>query len=179
MAKKKTEDHDPDDRDGADDVQRSDENGWRRPSVKRPHYRNPITYVDRVAGARLKALREAKNLTQPEVADGMLLPDGSPHPSTAVWRARQLTDVTAKDQKTTTDMIAKSVSKHEAAELALLLSTFLALCNGLDEDPGSVLRMMGFAKGAMSIEAAITGAEDLTPEAKRALIDSYRAMRRP
>lgn len=100
---------------------------WRRPSVRRAHERNVVTYLDKVFGDYGKAVRDAKGFSQPEVAERLLLPDGTPHPVTWGWRRRIGTDLTKKDEKTTRDMRAKSISRFEAAELAPTTSLFIAL----------------------------------------------------
>ncbi len=64
-----------------------DQPEWRRPSVHRANQRNVVTYVDKQLGGWIKTTREARGLSQPEVAERMLLPDGTPHPTSWGWRS--------------------------------------------------------------------------------------------
>ncbi|MGE3445900.1 MAG: hypothetical protein AB7L13_24955 [Acidimicrobiia bacterium] len=166
-------------------VEEQHEEELRRPAIKRAHLRNSTTYVDVRIGHELRAIRTERDMSQPEVARAMKLPNGETHP-TALRPLEYAADVAArlgqrangatdKDVKTARDRVAKVVSKLEAAEKALLVSELVAVCRALNVHPGTVFERAGLAEPRFAVQSAIEADPTLTPDQRASLLTSYAA----
>lgn len=90
----------------------------RQPSKKRAHERNKVTIVDIATGEAMRNLRTAAGLSQRDVAERMILPDGTPHPIVAHVLQRLATEgesrVLDSQARKAVQLASSSVSKVAA-----------------------------------------------------------------
>ena len=146
----------------------------RQPSKKRAHERNKVTVVDVATGEAMRNLRTASGLSQRDVADRMILPDGTAHPIVAHVLGRLADE---GESRVLDSQARKAVQRLEAAVQSITVSGLVAYSTALGMQPATVLESASLSRTRTTLEAAILAEATLDGEGKSLLLNMLQQLR--